>query len=371
MGRFGGPAAVGGLPLNVPDGQIAATALEHSLTLVTLHSPFGLESVRDLKSLAKKWQLVEGVVTAIEHSFAGLPGTLVVPNAAVTDRNSKTTRQVDVYVSIPIGSRVLTIGIEVRDESAPVDITAIEQLNAKLSKLNVDRRCVVSASGFTKSARAEAARWGVELRTIAEVGVPDWWLPTTVEVEHCHIELLHVGLGFGPDTPDDVIEKMKGVAPGEFIITSATQSISLVDIVISQGLALINSPELQKVGDQESFSILIKLENHADCTLNYPSGAGPVPPSVRGTYRLHRTIKSVPIASYRMGGVEAFTFLPGFDDKQVTFVSELQGDGTRRVSLAVADATPRSTRVGPTYVNVRPKARVARKGRGRRNQTPS
>lgn len=114
----------------------------------------------------KKWQLLEGVVTAIERSLTELPGTSVVHNAAVPVRNSNRTRQVDVYVSIPVGPRVLRIGVEVRDERPHVDVAEIEQLNAKLSKLDVDRKCVVSASGFTTGARVEADHCGVELRTL-------------------------------------------------------------------------------------------------------------------------------------------------------------------------------------------------------------
>jgi hypothetical protein len=296
---------------------------------------------------AKKWQLLEGIVAAIERSLTGLPGASVVPNAGVPVRESTKTRQVDVYVSIPIGSRVLKIGIEVRDERSPVDVTEIEQLNAKLSKLEVDRKCVVSGSGFTNGASAEARRCGIELHTLAEVSVPNWWLPTSVEVEGRHVELLHIRLHYGAETADEVIAKLQGVAPGEFFVVTPDESLNLVDIVLNQGHASIGKPELQQVKDQEVFSIRIQMELPTGSVLRYPAGEAPAPPTVFATFRLHRSVKSVPIAAYRMNNVDALTFLPGFDDKQLTFVSELQRDGSRRISLSIGDVAPKRTQIVP------------------------
>jgi len=64
----------------------------------------------------KKWQSLEGVVTAIERSLNTISGTSVVPNAAVPVRGSTKTRQVDVLVEIPTGPRTMRMGVEVRDK---------------------------------------------------------------------------------------------------------------------------------------------------------------------------------------------------------------------------------------------------------------
>jgi hypothetical protein len=85
-----------------------------------------------------KWRLLENVVTAIERSLNTVVGTKVIPNASVPERISGVLRQVDVYVEIPTGPRHLRIGVEVRDESAPLDIVDVEQLVGKLNKLDVD-----------------------------------------------------------------------------------------------------------------------------------------------------------------------------------------------------------------------------------------
>src|SRR2546422_202002 len=131
-----------------------------------------------------KWKIVENVVTAIERSLNTVEGAKVIPNASIRERISGVARQVDVYVEIPTGPRILRVGVEVRDESVPVDLPEIEQLITKLKKLDVDYGCVVSRAGFTATATAEADRYGVETRTIAEVENPDWWLATSILLNH-------------------------------------------------------------------------------------------------------------------------------------------------------------------------------------------
>ena len=71
-------------------------------------------------SSAPNWKIVENVVTAIEHSLNSVTETKVVPNASVLERVSGVARQIDVYVEIPTGPRILRIGIEVRDKSTPL-----------------------------------------------------------------------------------------------------------------------------------------------------------------------------------------------------------------------------------------------------------
>ena len=107
-----------------------------------------------------KWKVLENIVAAIERSLNSVPGTRVIPNASVPERISVVPRQVDVYVEIPTGPRMLRIGVEVRDKSVPSDLPEVEQLIAKLKKLDLDFGCIVSRAGFTKTAKEEAKRNG-------------------------------------------------------------------------------------------------------------------------------------------------------------------------------------------------------------------
>jgi hypothetical protein len=118
----------------------------------------------------RKWQVVENVVAALELHFNKVPGTRVVQKGMVPYRNNpKRRREIDIVVEIPSGPRLIVIGVEVKCERAPLDVVRIEQLEAKFSKVRLDRCCVVSVSGFTDPARADAERAGLELFTLEEL----------------------------------------------------------------------------------------------------------------------------------------------------------------------------------------------------------
>lgn len=95
-----------------------------------------------MKSLDQpKWKVVENVVAAIERSLTGVQGAKVIANASIQERVSGIPRQVDVCVEIPTGPRVLRVGLEVRDTAAVLDLPDVEQLIAKLKKLDIDYGC--------------------------------------------------------------------------------------------------------------------------------------------------------------------------------------------------------------------------------------
>jgi len=75
-----------------------------------------------------KWKLIETVVTAIEGAE---PGAAVAPSAKIPSRTtSGETRQIDVHVATKAGRRLITMGIEVKNEKAPLDIEIVEQVAA-------------------------------------------------------------------------------------------------------------------------------------------------------------------------------------------------------------------------------------------------
>ncbi|CAE6878833.1 restriction endonuclease [Paraburkholderia domus] len=75
-------------------------------------------------------------------------------------------RDVDVTVTIVESGNVTHAfkAYEVKHESAPLDVTDVEQLCLKLMDMpTVTHRAIVSASGFTGGAQSKAARHGVSL----------------------------------------------------------------------------------------------------------------------------------------------------------------------------------------------------------------
>lgn len=87
-------------------------------------------------------------------------GDMVLDSAAGKERD------VDVTVTITESGSVTYAfkAYEVKHESAPLDVVAVEQLCIKLLDMSsVTHRAIVSASGFTPAAQSKAARHGVAL----------------------------------------------------------------------------------------------------------------------------------------------------------------------------------------------------------------
>jgi hypothetical protein len=87
----------------------------------------------------------------------------------VLDGGAGKERDVDVTVTLEESPGVIHAfkAYEVKKESKPLDVAAVEQLCLKLLDMtNVTHRAIVSASGFTEAAQSKAARHGVELFAI-------------------------------------------------------------------------------------------------------------------------------------------------------------------------------------------------------------
>lgn len=100
-------------------------------------------------------------------------GDLVLDGAAGKERD------VDVTVTLEESPGVIRAfkAYEVKKESKPLNVAAVEQLCLKLLDMTaVTHRAIVSASGFTEAAQLKAARHGVEL-----FGIQPWSRPLEEE----------------------------------------------------------------------------------------------------------------------------------------------------------------------------------------------
>jgi hypothetical protein len=241
----------------------------------------------------------------------------------------------------------------VRDKSSPLDLPEVEQLIAKLKKLDIDYGCVVSRAGFTGTAKAEADRNGIELRTIAQVENSDWWLASAVLFELRQVELLHFQMNFRPEELADVTLLLAGAAGTELELTLASgETASLNAFVAAQGTRAIDRPELAHLADQETFTVTIDFSDLRDASLKCPRGPVSLPQSVYALYRLHHRVESVKLAAYQgPQGVNAFTGISSNWKKQITLVTQLNPDGTRSISLTTDDPTPPKTTIGQRREN--------------------
>jgi restriction endonuclease len=101
---------------------------------------------------------------AYEEQIAQLVASLdstaeVTHNKRIEARLSNATRQVDVWVCGKIIGQDITIAVECKMTSRPLEIGAIDEFVGKLLDLGAERGIIYSASGMTPSAvrRAEGA----------------------------------------------------------------------------------------------------------------------------------------------------------------------------------------------------------------------
>ncbi len=294
-----------------------------------------------------RWKMVENVVAAIERSLNGVSGAKVIANASVQERISAIARQVDVCVEIPTGPRVLRVGLEVRDKAAALDLPEVEQLIAKLKKLDIDYGGIVSRTGFTASAKAEANRNGIELRTIAEVENPDWWLVSTMSLSLRQVELLHFQVNFQTEELPRLTPLLAGPTGTDLELTLATgEIVTLAAFIGAQGIPMIDRPELTHLKDQDTFTATIDFSDLRGATLRCQRGPIPLPHSVYALYRYHHRFEAVKLAAYETSqGVNAFTGVSSGLQKQITLVTKLNSDGTRSVSFTADDPASPPTRI--------------------------
>jgi hypothetical protein len=107
------------------------------------------------------------------HLLVGMLSLVTSPDdvevelgSLVRDEASESDRDVDVTITTrnSDGTRRGYGAIEVKDETKPLDVQAVEQLIAKLGDMpSITQSSIVSSSGYSKAARKKAARHHVEL----------------------------------------------------------------------------------------------------------------------------------------------------------------------------------------------------------------
>src|SRR5688572_20322035 len=81
---------------------------------------------RDEQASPPKWQIIENVVAACERiRHDGIRAEIVQKAMLPVLTDPARRREVDVFVRLSVGGRVLTVGVEVRARGAPVDVPDI------------------------------------------------------------------------------------------------------------------------------------------------------------------------------------------------------------------------------------------------------
>ena len=108
------------------------------------------------------------------HKALAARGVTVEESVLVPEKNSDTTREIDILLTTTVASHKVRVGIECRDHGRNQDITWIDGLIGKYANLDIDRVIAISHSSFTSPAKQKAAQHNIELMTLDEAEKVDW-----------------------------------------------------------------------------------------------------------------------------------------------------------------------------------------------------
>jgi hypothetical protein len=112
----------------------------------------------------------------------GAADTRVEFDVKIPEVQSGALRQVDVAVWIPEARGDMLVAIECRDYKSKLNVTHVEQLQAKHDKLATSRLIIVSRLGFSAGAnRAALSHARTQLLVLDDLGEADW--PDWIELE--------------------------------------------------------------------------------------------------------------------------------------------------------------------------------------------
>lgn len=101
-------------------------------------------------------------------------GATVTESAFLTERDSSSSREVDILVEFRLEDTVIRLAVERRDRYRASDIEWIDQLIGKYRDLPVDRVVAVSRTGFTAAATIKACANRIDVRSLKDALEADW-----------------------------------------------------------------------------------------------------------------------------------------------------------------------------------------------------
>lgn len=119
----------------------------------------------------KKGRRLEILVARLQAALHPLGATIESPGylPEVAFEHDARPREFDVLISYSVADYAVRVACEVKDWKRPVGIDVVEVFKAKCDACGVDRRIIVSASGFTRDAISRARLSRVVLRNMKQV----------------------------------------------------------------------------------------------------------------------------------------------------------------------------------------------------------
>lgn len=131
-------------------------------------------------STENKWRRFESLVADVQRRLA--PDCEVRVDDRIRGAKSGSVRKLDITIRTTVGQYDILIAIDCKDYSRPLSVTKIEEFIGLVEDVGANKGAVVSASGFTPSARARASTAKIDVYTLVDVEDHDWKSYVTIPV---------------------------------------------------------------------------------------------------------------------------------------------------------------------------------------------
>lgn len=146
--------------------------------------------------MPKTGRNLERIVEIIERTLSDCDNVEIAARAKVRDTVTRRLREHDILISITHAHHRIRLAIECRDRWRKVGSNAVESFATKCDHTGIDRRCIVSAKGFTEPARRKADFLRIQRIELASIESIPWLLANGVKILnraishiHCRVEL--------------------------------------------------------------------------------------------------------------------------------------------------------------------------------------
>jgi len=128
--------------------------------------------------MSKAFRELEILIANIQRQLA--PDSEVFHDVKLDGIHSKRKRQIDVLVKQNIGQYEISIIIDCKDYSRPIDVKGVEQFDGLLKDVGAQKGVLVCPKGFTSTAKTRAKGLQIDLYSIVDTDPNTWEIDPTI-----------------------------------------------------------------------------------------------------------------------------------------------------------------------------------------------
>jgi len=140
----------------------------------------GLAASKRLDAPGLKWKRFENLVADVQTRL--FPGAQVECDAHIRGMDSGELRQVDIAIRATVGQFQMLVAVDCKDHAVPVDVKDVEAFIGLVKDIRAHKGAIVSASGFTGTAKTIGEKADIDLLRLVDTGEHEWKTAASIPV---------------------------------------------------------------------------------------------------------------------------------------------------------------------------------------------